>query len=56
MLDSSLPINLIPGPSDPAGATLPQQPLPKVMFGVKGTTEGLESMTNPAWMEVGDRR
>ena len=56
ILQSSLPVNLIPGPSDPAGSTLPQQPLPKVMFGGKGKTEGLESMTNPAWMEIGQRR
>jgi DNA polymerase delta subunit 2 len=47
---------MIPGPSDPAGSTLPQQPLPKVMFGGKGKTDGLESMTNPAWMEIGERR
>ncbi|WVR04983.1 hypothetical protein IAU60_001995 [Kwoniella sp. DSM 27419] len=55
LLASSLPINMIPGPSDPAGATLPQQPLPRVMFGGKGKTEGLECETNPAWMEVGGR-
>ncbi|ORY25755.1 DNA polymerase alpha/epsilon subunit B-domain-containing protein [Naematelia encephala] len=54
LLSSSLPINIIPGPSDPAGATLPQQPLPKVMFGGK-KVEGLESLTNPAWMEIGGR-
>nr|WRH23603.1 DNA polymerase delta subunit 2 [Naematelia aurantialba] len=54
LLASSLPISLIPGPSDPAGATLPQQPLPKVMFGGR-KVEGLESLTNPAWMEVGGR-
>ncbi|KAK8870000.1 hypothetical protein IAR55_000570 [Kwoniella newhampshirensis] len=55
LLASSLPINLIPGPSDPAGATLPQQSLPKVMFGGKAKTEGLECETNPCWMEVGQR-
>ena len=56
VLQSSLPVNLIPGPSDPAGSTLPQQPLPKIMFGGKSKTEGLESMTNPSWMEIGERR
>lgn len=56
LLSSSLPIHLIPGPSDPAGATLPQQPLPKILFGGKAKTEGLECETNPTWMEVGGRR
>ncbi|WVO17005.1 hypothetical protein L204_104691 [Cryptococcus depauperatus] len=55
LLSSSLPIHLIPGPSDPAGATLPQQPLPKILFARKSKTEGLESLTNPAWMAIGGR-
>lgn len=55
ILDSSLPITLLPGPSDPSTATLPQQPMPKVMFGGKGM-KGLECTTNPSWMEIGDRR
>ena len=55
LLSSSLPITLSPGPGDPAGATLPQQPLPKVMLGGKSKMEGLESVTNPAWVEVEGR-
>jgi DNA polymerase delta subunit 2 len=55
LLASALPVNLIPGPSDPAGATLPQQPLPKVMIGGK-KMQGLECATNPSWMEIGGRR
>ncbi|TYJ55337.1 hypothetical protein B9479_003951 [Cryptococcus floricola] len=55
LLSTSLPINLIPGPSDPAGATLPQQPLPRILFGGKAKTEGLECETNPTWMEVGGK-
>ncbi|WVQ70346.1 uncharacterized protein L199_008573 [Kwoniella botswanensis] len=55
LLSSSLPINIIPGPSDPSGATLPQQALPKVMFGTKDKTVGLESGTNPSWLEIGGR-
>jgi DNA polymerase delta subunit 2 len=54
LLGSSLPVNLVPGPTDPAGALLPQQPLPKVMFGGK-KMEGLECNTNPTWLSVGDR-
>ncbi|WWC69696.1 uncharacterized protein I206_103639 [Kwoniella pini CBS 10737] len=55
LLASSLPINIIPGPSDPAGATLPQQALPKVMFGSKDKTRGLECGTNPSWLEIGGK-
>lgn len=55
VLATSLPVNLIPGPEDPAGALLPQQPMPKVMFGGKAM-EGLECVTNPTWLEVGERR
>ncbi|WVQ78160.1 hypothetical protein IAT38_000241 [Cryptococcus sp. DSM 104549] len=55
LLSTSLPINLIPGPSDPAGATLPQQPLPRILFGSKGKTEGLVCETNPTWLEVGGK-
>ncbi|WRT66895.1 uncharacterized protein IL334_003859 [Kwoniella shivajii] len=55
LLASSLPINIIPGPSDPAGATLPQQALPKVMFGPKEKTIGLDCATNPSWLEIGGR-
>lgn len=55
LLASSLPMNLVPGPSDPCGAVLPQQPMPKVMFGGK-KMEGLECNTNPTWLEIGDRR
>ncbi|CAK9780848.1 unnamed protein product [Cutaneotrichosporon oleaginosum] len=54
LLASSLPLVLVPGPEDPAGALLPQQPMPKVMFGGK-RMEGLESVTNPTWLEVGER-
>lgn len=55
LLSSSLPVNLVPGAEDPAGALLPQQPMPKVMFGGK-KMERLECVTNPAWLEVGERR
>lgn len=55
LVSTSLPINLIPGPDDPAGVLLPQQPMPKVMFGGK-KMEGLECVTNPTWLEVGGRR
>ncbi|WWC85235.1 uncharacterized protein L201_000096 [Kwoniella dendrophila CBS 6074] len=55
LLASSLPINIIPGPSDPAGATLPQQALPKVMFGSKDKSAGLETGTNPSWIEIGGK-
>lgn len=52
VLASGLPITLLPGPLDPSAATLPQPALPKVMLGGKAMA-GLESTTNPAWLEVG---
>ncbi|KAL7422155.1 DNA polymerase delta small subunit Cdc1 [Cryptotrichosporon argae] len=54
VLGASLPVTLVPGPHDPAGATLPQQPLPKIMFG-GSKMRGLECGTNPLWTSVGDR-
>ena len=56
ILSSALPITMIPGPADPAGAILPQQPLPKVMFGGEAKMKGLDCLTNPSWLEIGDRR
>lgn len=55
---SSKPIHLLPGPNDPASAILPQQPIPRAMFGFeplsKGVVEGVfESETNPTWIDVG---
>ncbi|KAH7402166.1 DNA polymerase alpha/epsilon subunit B-domain-containing protein [Phaeosphaeria sp. MPI-PUGE-AT-0046c] len=53
----TLPITLLPGPSDPANVALPQQPLHPALFpqsrlyasppGTAGNGQGLDTVTNP---------
>ena len=58
-LASSLPVHLLPGPTDPASAILPQQPMPRAMFGFEPPNKNLgrgvfTCETNPAWVDVGE--
>ena len=48
-----LPIHLLPGPTDPSGQTLPQQPLPRLMFKQASAWPGFVANTNPAWFSSG---
>jgi DNA polymerase delta subunit 2 len=45
-------VHLVPGAADPAGAALPQQPMPRAMFGEAKTSEGFLTETNPCWLGV----
>jgi DNA polymerase delta subunit 2 len=45
-------VHLVPGAADPAGATLPQQPMPRAMFGEAKMSEGFSTETNPCWLGV----
>ena len=45
-------VHLVPGAADPTGATLPQQPIPRAMFGEAKTSEGFLTETNPCWLGV----
>jgi len=45
-------VHLVPGAADPAGATLPQQPMPRAMFGEAKASEGFLTETNPCWLGV----
>ena len=45
-------VHLVPGAADPAGATLPQQPMPRAMFGEAKAFEGFSTETNPCWLGV----
>lgn len=45
-------VHLVPGAADPAGATLPQQPMPRAMFGEAKTSAGFLTETNPCWLEI----
>ncbi|KZT59168.1 hypothetical protein CALCODRAFT_493962 [Calocera cornea HHB12733] len=51
-LSRSMPVHLLPGASDPAGATLPQQALPKAMFGDVKKASGFSCETNPCWIPL----
>ena len=46
-LCAALPVHLLPGPLDPAAASLPQQPLSPVLFPLASRWESLSLETNP---------
>lgn len=51
-----MPVHLLAGASDPSGTLLPQQPLPRSMFGKVKEREGFKSETNPLWMSLDGQR
>lgn len=52
----SLPVDLMPGESDPVGPTMPQQPLhPALLEGALGF-ERYSPRTNPFWCDIGGAR
>ncbi|KAG9015471.1 hypothetical protein FRB94_000076 [Tulasnella sp. JGI-2019a] len=56
-ISRAVPIHIVPGLTDPTGTTLPQQPLPRAMFGkelYKKPDTVFACETNPAWIGVGD--
>lgn len=46
----SMPIHLLPGPLDPTGTLLPQQPLPRAMFGEASSFGSFSCETNPSYI------
>ncbi|KAI0083974.1 DNA polymerase alpha/epsilon subunit B-domain-containing protein [Irpex rosettiformis] len=48
----SMPIHLLPGPSDPTGTLLPQQPLPRAMFGGASQYSTFSCETNPTYLHL----
>lgn len=48
-----MPVTILPGESDPTGTLLPQQPLPRAMFGTVKGYDNFECVTNPMWMSAG---
>lgn len=46
-------VHLVPGANDPSSATLPQQPLPRAMFGAAKDYESFHTETNPCWIGAG---
>lgn len=55
-LSRAMIVHLLPGDTDPAGITLPQQPLPRAMFGTAKDYESFRTETNPCWIGVGNCR
>ncbi|TIA83654.1 hypothetical protein E3P98_00654 [Wallemia ichthyophaga] len=58
-LSNYVDIDILPGPDDPAGTLLPQQPFPKAMF--KGAHDNFEQgsvvcHTNPTWFSIDETR
>lgn len=45
-----MPVHLLTGASDPSGTLLPQQPLPRAMFGDVKTLKNFHCETNPTWL------
>ncbi|PVG04154.1 hypothetical protein CPB86DRAFT_803688 [Serendipita vermifera] len=52
-LSRAMTVHLIPGASDPSSITLPQQPLPRAMFGNAKNYENFHVETNPCWIGIG---
>lgn len=48
----SMPIHLLPGDSDPSGTILPQQALPRAMFGGASAYSSFTCETNPAYIRI----
>jgi len=52
-LTTFLPVHILPGPDDPSGSILPQQPFPRAMFGEAAGFDTFRCETNPVWLRVG---
>ncbi|GJJ12480.1 hypothetical protein Clacol_006722 [Clathrus columnatus] len=48
----ALPVHILPGSSDPSGTILPQQPLPRAMFGSVRNYANFSCETNPTWLAI----
>ncbi|KAG5645811.1 hypothetical protein DXG03_005152 [Asterophora parasitica] len=50
---SALPVHILPGETDPSGTILPQQNLPKAMFGAVSKLPTFSCETNPTYIRFG---
>ncbi|KAK7693224.1 hypothetical protein QCA50_002790 [Cerrena zonata] len=48
----SMPIHLLPGDLDPSGTILPQQALPRAMFGGASSYSSFKTETNPTYIHI----
>jgi DNA polymerase delta subunit 2 len=54
-LSESVRVDVMPGETDPANYTLPQQPFPKCLFPRSSQTQKFRSVTNPFQCEIDNR-
>ncbi|CAN3376441.1 hypothetical protein DIURU_000102 [Diutina rugosa] len=54
-LVTSVPVMVMPGPSDPAEICMPQQPLHPSVFAKARASAGLTRLTNPQYLQLGQR-
>lgn len=47
-----MPINVLAGATDPSGTILPQQPLPRAMFGGAAAFTSFATETNPTYLHI----
>ncbi|KAF7791237.1 hypothetical protein EIP86_002251 [Pleurotus ostreatoroseus] len=52
-ISRSIPIHLLAGATDPSGTILPQQPLPRAMFGGSAAFSSFSTETNPTYLHIG---
>ncbi|KAK2460559.1 hypothetical protein APHAL10511_007029 [Amanita phalloides] len=48
----TIPVHLLPGENDPSGIFLPQQPLPRAMFGQVSKSSSFYCETNPTYLHL----
>lgn len=48
-----MPIHVLPGASDPSGTILPQQPLPRGLFGKASAYSSFQCESNPTYIHLG---
>ncbi|KAI8998845.1 DNA polymerase alpha/epsilon subunit B-domain-containing protein [Trametes punicea] len=48
----SVPVHILPGPSDPAATILPQQPIPRAMFGGASNYATFSCESNPTYIHL----
>ncbi|ESK85888.1 DNA polymerase subunit delta-2 [Moniliophthora roreri MCA 2997] len=52
----AMPVHLLPGENDPSGVILPQQALPKAMFGGAASLSSFNCETNPTYLRLGNEK
>lgn len=45
-----MPVHILPGETDPSGVIMPQQPLPRAMFGAVAKLSSFSAETNPTYL------